>query len=250
MSSSPDLVAGLAGPSTPRLTSPSGHPGTVVDDAAAPRVTTVRPRELRSGSWTRLGSSTVLGDAVTEQTLAGLAEQAQAAAHAQGYARGWAEGRRAAEQQAAEQRAALLVAERRAEELRAAEHEAAVAGLTAAAARLDQAVAQVCAQVEGGALELAAQLTEAVVGHELAVAENPGLDAVRRALSLAGGEPLVRVRVRPEDHSPELAEVAGAATVVADPTLARGDALLDTVAGVVDARVSPAVARVTELLRS
>jgi flagellar assembly protein FliH len=227
MSSSPDLLAG---------------PGS--------RVTAVRPRELRSGSWTRLGSSTVLGDAVTEQTLAGLAEQAESAARAQGYARGWAEGRRSAELQAAEQRAAVLAAERRAEEHRAAEHRAAVAGLAEAAARLDQAAAHVCAQVEAGALELAAQLTEAVVGHELAVAQTPGLDAVRRALSLTEGEALVRVRVAPEDLSPELARLAGVATVVADPTLARGDALLDTVAGVIDARISTAVARVTELLRS
>ena len=241
MSSSPEV-----------LTVATGQPvsqRTLVDDGTA-RVTSVQPRELRSGSWTRLGSSTVLGDAVTEQTLAGLAEQAEAAARAQGYARGWAEGRRAAEQQAAGQRAATLAEERRSAERREAEHRAAVAALAAAAARLDEAAALACEQVEAQALELTARLTEAVVGHELAVAENPGLDAVRRALSLIRGEPLVRVRVSPEDHSPELAELAGAATVIADPGLTRGDAVLETVAGVVDARVSSAVARVTELLRS
>jgi flagellar assembly protein FliH len=238
MSSSPDVLAG-----------PPVGQRTLLDTGSA-RVTSVQPRELRSGSWTRLGSATVLGDAVTEQTLAGLAEQAEAAARAQGYSRGWAEGRRAAEQQAAEERAALLAEEERAGERRAAEHRAAVAGLAAAAARLDAAVTQVCERVEAEALELAARLTEAVVGHELAVAENPGLDAVRRALALTQGEALVLVRVHPQDHSPELAALAGAATVVADPTLARGDAVLDTVAGVIDARVSTAVARVTELLRS
>lgn len=245
MSSSPDV---LTGPAAQAVEQPVQQ-RSLVDDGSA-RVTAVQPRDLRSGSWTRLGGSTVLGDSVTEQTLAGLAEQAQAAARAQGYARGWAEGRRAAELHAAGQRAEVRAEERRSEERREAEHRAAVAALAAAAARLDEAVAVVCDQVEAQALELTARVTEAVVGHELAVATNPGLDAVRRGLTLTQGDALVRVRVRPEDHSPELAALAGAATVVADATLPAGDAVLETVAGVIDARVSTAVARVTELLRS
>ncbi len=52
--------------------------------------------ELRDGSWTRFGNGTVLGDAVTEQVLAGLATNARRAASAQGYAVGWADGRREA----------------------------------------------------------------------------------------------------------------------------------------------------------
>ena len=222
----------------------------VLVEAGSARVTVVQPRELRSGSWTRLGSSTVLGDAVTEQTLAGLVEEAQGAARAQGYSRGWAEGRRAAEDQAAQERMAVAAEHERAEERREAEHRAAVAGLVTAATRLDEAVASTCHQVEAQALELAARLVEAITGHEVAVAQDPGLDAVRRGLALAQGEPLVRVRVRPEDRGPELATLAGAGAVVADPTLARGDALLETAEGVVDARVSTAVARVQELLRS
>jgi flagellar assembly protein FliH len=222
----------------------------VLVEAGSARVSSVQPRELRTGSWTRLGSTTVLGDAVTEHTLAGLVEEAQAAARAQGYSRGWAEGRRAAEEQAAQQRAAVLAEQQRAEQAREAEHRAAVAGLVAAAGRLDQALALTCGQVEDQALELAARLTEALVGHEVAVAENPGLDAVRRGLALAQGEPVLRVRVRPEDRGPELAALSGATAVVPDPTLARGDVLLDTAEGVIDARISTAVARVVELLRS
>src|SRR3954447_8137389 len=108
MSSSPDVLVGSTG----------------LVDAGSARVTPVQPRELRSGSWTRLGSTAVLGDAVTEQTLAGLAEQARAAARAQGSSRGWAEGRLAAEQQAAEQRAVALADQQRAEERREVEHRA------------------------------------------------------------------------------------------------------------------------------
>lgn len=222
----------------------------VLVEAGSARVTSVRPRELRSGSWTRLGGTTVLGDQVTEHTLAGLVEEAQAAAQAQGYSRGWAEGHRAAEERAAEEHAVAVAQQQRAEELRQAEHRAAVATLAAAAARLDQAVALACRQVEEQALELAARLAEAIVGHDVAAAENPGLDAVRRGLALAGGDALVKVRVRPEDHGPELAALTGAAVLVPDPMLPPGDALLETVEGVVDARVSTAVARVQELLRS
>ena len=58
------------------------------------------------------------------------------------------------------------------------------------------------------------------------------------------------MRVRPEDRGPELAALAGAAAVAADPTLAPGDALLETAEGVIDARVSTAVARVQGLFRS
>ena len=227
----------------------NSSPDLLVEVGSA-RVTSVQPRELRSGSWTRLGGSTVLGDAVTEHTLAGLVEEAQGAARAQGYSRGWAEGRRAAEEQAAEERAVVLAQQQRAEELREAEHRAAVSALLAAVARLDQAVASTCRQVEEQALSLAVELTEAVVGHEVSVAENPGLDAVRRGLTLAHGDALVRVRVRPEDRSPELAALAGAAAVVADPSLARGDAVIETAEGVIDARVSTAVARVRSILSS
>src|SRR3954462_4330673 len=100
-------------------------------------------RELRTGGWTRLGSSSVLGDAVTEHTLSGLAEQAQAAARAQGYSTGWAEGRRAAEEGADEQRLALVAEHQADEARREAEHRAAVAALTRAAQQLTDALAVV-----------------------------------------------------------------------------------------------------------
>src|SRR3954452_25463051 len=104
-------------------------------------------RELRTGGWTRLGSSSVLGDAVTEHTLAGLAEQAQLAARAQGYATGWAEGRRAAEEHADELRRELLLEHQAEEERRNAEHQAAVDALGRAAVDLAAVVASVCDRV-------------------------------------------------------------------------------------------------------
>jgi len=234
--------------------SPEGRGTAVLGAHESDTATTVRAlsfahRELRSGEWTRLGGGAVLGDAVTEHALSALAADAQAAARAQGYATGWAEGRRAAEAQA--QAAELEAAERHRidEERREAEHRAAVQALLQAAASFEESVAETCARVETHAVRLAAQLTEALVGHELSVAKTPGLGAVRRALALCPGEPVARIRVAPEEAAyPELADLAGTAVVVADPALRRGDALVETDVAVVDARVSTAVQRVLEVL--
>ena len=209
----------------------------------------VSGRELRTGDGTRLGDSSVLGDAGTEHTLSGLAEHAQAAARAQGYSTGWAEGRRAAEE-AAEQERQDLAAEHRADEARReAEHRTAVAALTRAAQQLADACALTCAQVATHTTELAVALTEELLGHELAVAAAPGLDAVRRALDLVPAESVVTVRLAADEAAhPDLAELVGSATVVADPALRRGEALVETRDGVVDARVSGAMTRVREVL--
>ena len=238
------------------MTSSSPEPrGTAVIGAQAESVSgTVRElafsqRELRSGEWTRLGGDTVLGDLVTEHALSALAAVAQAAARAQGYATGWAEGRRAAEEQARQEAADRADRQRRDDERREAEHRSAVDALVRAATELETAFATTCAQVETHAVRLASRLTQELVGHELAVAKNPGLGAVRRALALLPGEPVVRIRLAPEEAAtPGLAELAGSAVVVADPTLRRGDALIEADASVVDARVSTALQRVLEVL--
>ena len=112
------------------------------------------------------------------------------------------------------------------------------------------------ARVESHATEVAVALTEELLGHELQVAETPGLDAVRRALALAPGETVVRVRVSPEEAaSPAmteglagLAELTGTAHVVPDPALRRGEAVVETDEAVLDARVWGAMERVREVL--
>ena len=224
--------------------------GTAVIGSQEPvRALAFTQRELRTGEWTRLGNGAVLGDPVTEHTLSTLVVETRAAARTQGYATGWAEGRRAAEEQARVAEAEAAERRRRDDEHREAEHRAAVQSLLRAAAALEESTAATCARVETHAVRLAAQLTEALVGHELSVAETPGLGAVRRALALVPGEPVTRIRVSPAEASTlELAELAGAAVVVPDASLARGDALVETATAVVDARVSTAVQRVLEVL--
>ena len=231
-SSSPDLARVL----------PQGSQTAVRDGAIA-------RHELREGEWTRFGASAVRGDEVTESTLAGLMEQARTAAQAQGFSTGWAEGRRAAEAEAIESTRAMMAARAEAEVRREAEHRAALDAVQALAAQLSEQLAAVCAQVESHAVELALDLTEELLGHELSVAADPARDAVRRALALLPDAPVTRVRVSPLDGiSEELLDLAGTASVVADPSLGRGEVMVHADDVVVDGRVSGAMARVREVL--
>lgn len=207
--------------------------------------------ELRTGVWTRFGGSSVLGDAVTEETLSTLAESTRTAAQSQGYSVGWADGQRAAREVARVRAEADEARRLEAEAARAQEHQDAVEALRLAAARLHESVAVVTATVEEQATGLAWELTEELVGHELRSVTGP--DVVRRALQLAPTEPVVRVHLHP-DHLADLAvgELAELGergiSVAADPALAWGDALVEADTHVVDLRIRTALERVREVL--
>jgi flagellar assembly protein FliH len=207
--------------------------------------------ELRTGVWTRLGSSTVLGDSVTEAALSALAESTRTAARSQGYAVGWADGQRAAREQARADAALAEAARREAEEIRAREHSAAVSALELAAARLHDAVVSLSAAVEEQASGLAWELTRELVGRELRTVT--GADVVRRALQLAPTEPVVRIHL----HADQLADLSAAdlaqlsergVSAVADATLSWGDALVETYDHLFDLRVRTALDRVRGVL--
>lgn len=224
----------------------------VVRAAAGQEVGTAGPlSDLRSGQWTRLGGRAVLGDPVTERTLDALAERTARAAGAQGYARGWAEGRQAAE--AAVAQAQAEAAERRAvaEQAWRGDHAAVIAALEAAARELRASLDEACAAVEARAVDAALALAEAVVGRELALTDAPGADAVRRVLSVLPHDVTVfTVRMNPADVTGLDADAFDglSVTVVADPAVARGDALAETDTMVIDASVDAALTRVREVL--
>jgi flagellar assembly protein FliH len=207
--------------------------------------------ELRTGVWTRFGGSSVLGDAVTEETLSTLAESTRTAARSQGYAVGWAAGQRAAREKARTESEAAEAFRLEAEAAREREHRAAIDALELAATRLHEAVAGMSSQVEEQATGLAWELTSTLLGHELRSVT--GADVVRRALQLAPNEPIARLRLHP-DHvadlpAADLADLHGrGVAVVADPALGWGDALVETDDHVVDLRVSTALERIREVL--
>ena len=218
---------------------------------AVRELTPLATPELRTGVWTRFGASSVLGDAVTEETLSALAESTRNAARSQGYAVGWADGQRAARERARVEAHEAEQARLHAEAEREREHRAAVTALEAAAAQLHEAVAGMSATVEEQASTLAWDLTRELVGHELRSAT--GADVVRRALQLVPTEPIARLHLHPdyvaELTAADLAELADhGTTVVADPALGWGDSLAEVDDHVVDLRVRTALERVREVL--
>ena len=219
-------------------------------DAVRPWRSAERP-DLRSGVWTRLGHSSVLGDDVTEQALGRLAERARTAARAQGYAVGWAEGRKEAQARAEENAAAAAVraAERDAE--REAEHRRAVATLQAAAAELRGAVAEACERVAAQATDLAFELTRELVGHELSVDEDPGAGVVRRVLAALPATHVATVRLHPAVTESAAARTLAeqGVTLTADPALAPDDAIVEIDEAAIDLRVESALDRLRQALR-
>ena len=204
--------------------------------------------ELRTGEWTRLGGDSVLGDSVTEAALGGLAARARSAARAQGYAVGWAEGRRQAAAEAAEH--ARVLDARHAEEEARREHEHAVAvqalGEAAEQVRglLDGLAADLAEQGTGLAWALAAEIVGRTVGAEGAQ------DVVARVLRVLPAAPVATVRLHPDVLADAAAtELADRGlTVVPDPALDVSDALVESDGAVVDLRIDAALARVREVL--
>lgn len=219
--------------------------GEVIRDA---EVDEIRRPELRIGNWTRLGSGSVLGDAVTENALDALAEAARSAAQAQGYAVGWAEGRRAAAHEAAAAAAEREQVHQAEEGRREREHQAVLARLDSVADALEHAVGQAADGVEARALGLALELTEILVGRTLATGD---ADGVRRALRLLGDAPASRIRLSPaEACSPAGLDLADrGVTVIGDPDLREGDVIVEADDHVIDARIEAALERVRQVLR-
>ena len=191
--------------------------------------------------------------AETEQEHAALTS-----ARSRGYATGYADGRRAA---AEEQRAWQEAAEQtRAEQEELAAQRVAVLaqGLRAAAVELREATVPVLAEVEDVLVEAAFELASAVVGEALADRVAAARAAVSRALSGETAGAVAVVRLNPEDLTlleaadaeAGDAHIVPAATprLVADSSLAPGDAIGDLPTGWLDARVSTALLRAREAL--
>lgn len=225
--------------------SSSSSPARVLRGEASVDAAGLEMPDLRTGGWTRWGDQAVLGDHTTELVLDRLAERAHAAARAQGYATGWAEGRREAQ---AAVRQTLDDAEERAaaeESRREAEHAAAVSALLEAADQLRTGLAQVSRETEALASSLALELTRELVGRAAAEA---GEHALARVNALLPDTEVLKVRLHPS-VVPAAAELrAHGVPVVADPDLGPADALVEADDHVVDLRIDTALERLREVL--
>jgi flagellar assembly protein FliH len=195
------------------------------------------------------GGSFRLGDVYAEE-LARLREEARAA----GFAAGHAEGVATAGTVVAE--AERVATERLADvqarwERRLA---SATAALGAAATRFDEAAVPVADEVRDTIIGMVLTLVEDLLGRELALADSPVLDAVRRALALIPADAPAVVRVHPDDlaeiPADALAGLPDSVRVVGDATVERAGAVAETGPRRIDAQLMAALERVQAVLRS
>jgi flagellar assembly protein FliH len=193
------------------------------------------------------GASFRLGDVYAEE-LARLREHARAEGFAAGHAQGMtaaadvvAEAERAATERFADVQARW--------ERRVA---SATAALGAAATRLDEATLPVADDVRETILGMVLTLVEDLLGRELAMADSPVLDAVRRALALVPADSPAVVRIHPDDLSEipaeELAALPDTIRVVGDPAVERAGAVAETGPRRIDAQLMAALERVQAVL--
>lgn len=184
-------------------------------------------------------------DAATRRAV----EQGHAEGHRAGYAAGMAVA--AAEAHVAAQEAAQAITQ--AEAGRDAQLAAALDVLATAAEAFRQRDAVSLAEVEDVVTDLALGITRAVLDRELTLSDNPGRDAVARALTLAPQDCPATVRLHPTDAAAlGPVEDLGAGrrlVVVADPSVERGGCVVDAAGRQIDAQVGPALARVAAALR-
>lgn len=181
-------------------------------------------------------------------------ERLRRQAHAEGFAAGRAAGLTAAADVVAQ-------AERAAAERLAAAQErwerriaSATAALGAATTRLDEAAVPTADDVRETVLGTVLTLVEDLLGRELALADSPVLDAVRRALTLCPADAPAIVRVHPDDLAelPDgaLADLPDSVRVVGDPAVERAGAVAETGSRRVDAQLAAALERVQAVLSS
>jgi flagellar assembly protein FliH len=195
------------------------------------------------------GPSFRLGDVYAEE-LARLRQHA----HAEGFTAGHAEGMTAAAEVVAEaeRAAAARLADVQARwERRMA---SATAALAAAVARFDEASVPVADEVRETVIGTVLTLVEDLLGRELAIADSPALDAVRRALSLCPSEAPAVIRVHPDDlaeiPAEALTEIPDTVRIVGDITVERAGAVAETGSRRIDAQLSAALERVQAVLAS
>jgi flagellar assembly protein FliH len=193
------------------------------------------------------GASFRLGDVYAEE-LARLRRHA----HAEGFAAGHAEGMTAA--------AAVVTETERAAAERLADVQArwerrvasATAALGAAVTRFDEAALPVADEVRETIIGMVLTLVEDLLGRELALADSPVLDAVRRALALVPADAPAVLRVHPDDlaeiPAEALAELPDTVRIVGDTDVERAGAVAETGPRRIDAQLMAALERVQAVL--
>lgn len=183
--------------------------------------------------------------------LSPSAKRELGSSQAHGYATGYAQGIRSAEAVARTQREELARAAAKADAAREAEHAEAIRALGAAAVALQARTVPVLEAASTVLVESALLLAEKIVGKELSNDRFGAKAALDRAMGGIDVTTVRQVRMNPQDLALlELDTVPGTGiALVADPTLARGDALTAFDEGFLDARIATALERACAALR-
>ncbi|WP_104526423.1 FliH/SctL family protein [Blastococcus atacamensis] len=248
----PSAPSWLSGPSAPVPHRTSAIVRATDDTVAVQPVPVERRTSVRRAEDQPIAGgrpSFRLGDVYAEEL-----ERLRSRAHAEGFAAGHAEGLTAAEFVVAE-------AERTAQE-RLAEVQArwerrlvsATAALGAAARHLDETAAPVADDIRDSIIETVLVLVEDILGRELALATDPVMDAVRRALTFCPPDAPAVVRLHPDDLAElppgALAELPDSVRVVPDPAVERAGAIAESGPRRIDAQLGSALQRVQAVLDS
>ncbi len=158
-----------------------------------------------------------------------------------GYEAGYADGQRDAE-----------VAAREDERASVARVDNAVSALRRSVDAARAAYEERSAQLESAVPRFAFELLEALFGRESVLAVDPGRDAVARALALDESSLPAVVRLSPDDAD-TVGEIAGLApsrplTVVADPAVEPGGAMVEIGSTTIDSQLSRALERVRAVI--
>ncbi|SEL18097.1 flagellar assembly protein FliH [Blastococcus sp. DSM 46786] len=238
-------TGGVRLPAAPATAAVAPSPAVPVQPSPVERRTTVRRAEDQPVAGSK--PSFRLGDVYAEE-LARLRAQART----EGFAAGHAEGLLAAESVVAE-------AEREAQE-RLAEVQArwerrlvsATAALGAAVRQLEESARPVADDIRDSIVGTALTLVEDLLGRELALATDPVMDAVRRALTFCPADAPAVVRLHPDDLAevPEeaLADLPDSVRVVGDPSVERAGAVAESGPRRIDAQLGTALQRVQAVL--
>ncbi|MDP5226342.1 MULTISPECIES: FliH/SctL family protein [Arthrobacter] len=190
------------------------------------------------------------GEAARPLLYPALHAAGEAEGFTRGHAAGYAAGLRKAEAQARILRAELDARHHAAVEEGRERLAQSLALLETAARALHARTAPVLAEADAGLAAAALALAGAVIGRELSDAQAGAKAALGRALSAPAAGTAIAIRLHPEDLA--LLEAEGATTegtaLVPDPTLGRGDAVVDYPDGELDARIGSALARAAAAL--
>jgi flagellar assembly protein FliH len=180
-------------------------------------------------------------------------EQARMTGFAQGreegHNLGLKEGRAHAEREA-EQQVAMITAETEAKVN--ALNEVVQTTMDSLTAGFAEQIARISDEASSSTVELALEIAEAVLGHQVAAADDPGAAAIARCLELAPASGELNAHLNPEDLMilGDVPSLEGRKlTLTPDSSLQRGDAIVTVNEATIDARLSESLRRVAEALR-